>query len=251
MALRSLILSLARRVATAAERDDLFEQPGERPRAAPMEASPAAARRPGAAERVVRPGERRSDGRAAPAVVAAPLPKPAARTSAAAVPATVVPAAPVAVSRERPREGCAPVDLDGLIGMLRPSGRPLVVNHWATWCEPCVDELPRLVRAAAGCGELADFLGVSWDLFDNPGDASSRAKEVAAFADSAGVGYPSVLYTGAPEALFTALGLRDHRVPQTLVYAPDGRVVWHKTGVLEHDDVFPLISAVKSAAGTP
>ncbi len=251
MALRSLILSVARRMATAAERDDLFEQPGERPRAAPLEASPADARRPGAAERVVRPGERRSDTREASPVVASPLLKAAARTPGPAARPTSAPAASVAGNRERPREGCVPVDLDGLLGMLRPSGRPLVVNHWATWCEPCVDELPRLVRAAAGCGELADFLGVSWDLFDNPGDASSRAKEVAAFADSAGVGYPSVLYTGAPETLFSALGLDDHRVPQTLVYAPDGRVVWHKTGVLEHDDVFPLIAAVKSAAGTP
>jgi thiol-disulfide isomerase/thioredoxin len=134
---------------------------------------------------------------------------------------------------------------------LTPAGKPLVVNHWATWCEPCVDELPRLVRAAAGAGSLAEFLGVSWDLFDHPGDPVARAGQVAAFAESMGVGYPSVLYTGEPETLFEALGLEVRLVPQTFVIAPDGAVIWHKAGVLEHDDVFPLIAAVKAAARTP
>ena len=49
----------------------------------------------------------------------------------------------------RPATGCVPAGLEEARALLRPSGRSLVINHWATWCEPCVDELPRLVRAAA------------------------------------------------------------------------------------------------------
>jgi thiol-disulfide isomerase/thioredoxin len=146
-------------------------------------------------------------------------------------------------------DGCVPVDAAALVDALRPNRRPRVVNHWATWCEPCVEELPRLVRAAAGCGDAADFLGVSWDLFDHPGDPAPRAREVAAFADSMGVGYPSVLFIGTPEALFAACALAEHTVPQTLVLATDGRVVWHKHGTLEHDDVPSLVAAVRAAAG--
>lgn len=148
----------------------------------------------------------------------------------------------------RPAEGCVPVDRVALIAALVPSGKPLVVNHWATWCDPCVDELPRLVRAAAGLGSQADMIGVSWDLFDHPGDARQVAARVADFAASSGVGFPSVLFTGEPAELFAACGLDVELVPQTLVLAPDGRVVWHKKGVLTDDDVFPLIAAARSAS---
>jgi thiol-disulfide isomerase/thioredoxin len=154
-------------------------------------------------------------------------------------------AAPVAASR--PTEGCTPVDTDGLRAAMVPTGRPLVINHWATWCDPCVDELPRLVRAAAGIADLGEFIGVSWDLFDHPGKPDKVAKKVAQFADNAGVGYASVLFTGTPQELFAVCGFDVEQIPQTVVLAADGRVVYHKKGVIDHDDVFPLINAVKGA----
>ena len=269
MAIRDLLRRGAARLANALRHDDLFEQPGERPATPPLAQrapTPGNAGLPGAATRIVTPRTARAhahatdDRAAAPAAGSAPAPTPVAspRGEAAVPTRTATPgdAVPAAGSGSvtpfaRPREGCIPVDIGQLRGALVPGNRPLVVNHWATWCEPCVDELPRLVRAAAGCGDLAEFLGVSWDLFDHPGDAAARAKQVAAFAESMGVGYASVLYTGAPEDLFAACGLDVHLVPQTLVLAPDGRVVWHKAGILEHDDVFPLIAAVKAAPSRP
>ncbi len=130
---------------------------------------------------------------------------------------------------------------------ITPAGRALVVNHWAAWCDPCVDELPRLVRSAAGLADEAEFIGVSWDLFDHPGDPVRVARKVGAFAASSGVGYPSVLFTGAPAELFAACGLDVELIPQTLVLTPDGAVAWHKKGVLTDDDVFPLIAAVRAA----
>ncbi len=140
------------------------------------------------------------------------------------------------------------MDLAGLGAALAPAGKPLIVNHWATWCDPCVDELPRLVRAAAGLGNTAEFIGVSWDLFDHPGVPSKVAAKVASFASSSGVGFASVLFTGQPEELFRACGLDVHLVPQTIVFAPDGSVAWHKKGMLTDDDVFPLIAAAKGAS---
>lgn len=140
-----------------------------------------------------------------------------------------------------------PVDVAGLRAALVPAAKPLVVNHWATWCDPCVDELPRLVRAAAGLGPTAEFIGISWDLFDHPGKPAQVATRVAEFAASSGVGFPSVLFTGTPAELFEACGLDVELVPQTLVLAADGTVVWHKKGILTDDDVFPLIAAARGA----
>jgi thiol-disulfide isomerase/thioredoxin len=147
----------------------------------------------------------------------------------------------------RPSTGCVTADADALKALLRPGSKALVLNHWATWCEPCVDELPRLVRSAAGLADKAEFLGISWDLFQNSNPPEKVAQEVARFADNSGVGYGSVLFTGTPEELYALCGLDWHFVPQTLVIAPDGRVLYHKKGLLEDNDVFPLIQAAKSA----
>lgn len=225
---RNVALGIARLVAT----HDLFEKPSERSRTAPLNpvlpataASLLAAVQPVAASRATVPASVRAKTTVAPSVSG------------------------TSEESARPAEGCRPVTLEGLRRALAPNGKPLVVNHWASWCDPCVDELPRLVRAAAGVADIGDFLGLSWDLFDHPGNPDEVAARVAAFADSAGVGYASVLFVGEPKALFAELALDNELIPQTVVYAPDGTVAWKKNGVIEHDDVFPLIAAVKRAAG--
>ena len=230
-------------VARAVAQDDLFEKPGERGRTPPLpppggshtEAAPAAAAAGGAAV------ARDASAAAGPAAPARPRRGRVKGTAAASDLPVLDPV--------RPSTGCRPVSLAGLRAALAPAGKPLVINHWATWCDPCVDELPRLVRAAAGVADIGEFLGVSWDLFDHPADPEVAAKKVAAFADSVGVGYGSVLFVGDPKELFAALGLTSELIPQTHVIAPDGTVSWSKLGIIEHDDVFPLIRAVKAAAG--
>jgi thiol-disulfide isomerase/thioredoxin len=202
-----VLRSLLGQVSQRVSKDGLFEQSGERPPTAPME----------------------------PVRVAEPV------KSEPVKPQT----GKAAIGPVRPKDGCIPVDLAGLRAAISPGDRPLIVNHWATWCDPCVDELPRLVRAAAGLGNTAEFIGVSWDLFDHPGKPEKVAAKVASFAASSGVGFASVLFTGTPAELFAACGLDVELVPQTLVIATDGRVLWHKKGIITDDDVFPLIAAAK------
>jgi thiol-disulfide isomerase/thioredoxin len=268
MALPRVFRNVALQVARAVARNDLFEKPGERPRTPSLGASTGGAPVDVLAGAVIR-GAPSANGAALPVAPAALSDAPVRGTGAGrrkggkgkegapAAPgadasrgpssATAAPAASVPVAR--PSSGCIPVDLTGLKQVLTPNGKPIVVNHWATWCDPCVDELPRLVRSAAGVADIGEFLGLSWDLFDHPGDPAVVARKVAGFADSVGVGYGSVLFTGKPDELFSALNLSSQLIPQTHVIAPDGTVVWSKNGVIDHDDVFPLIKAVKAAAG--
>ena len=40
------------------------------------------------------------------------------------------------------------IDAAGLKAVMTPNGRPLLVNFWATWCDPCREEFPDLVKFA-------------------------------------------------------------------------------------------------------
>jgi thiol-disulfide isomerase/thioredoxin len=49
------------------------------------------------------------------------------------------------------------------------SGKPVLVNLWATWCAPCIEELPTLNRVASEVTGTAHVIALSQDLHDDPG----------------------------------------------------------------------------------
>ena len=70
---------------------------------------------------------------------------------------------------------------EALLAQLR--GTPVVVNVWATWCEPCKAEAPRLTAAHDRFGDRVQFLGV--DILDSRDSA-------AGFIADYGIEYPSL-----------------------------------------------------------
>ncbi len=104
----------------------------------------------------------------------------------------------------------AAVDLDGRpVSIGGDPARPTLVHFFASWCEPCEDELPALTRYAKAEGERVRLIGVA------VGEPASRAKTfVARF------GFPGPIAHDPEQAVARAFGVR--RLPATAVLTPSG-----------------------------
>ena len=97
----------------------------------------------------------------------------------------------------------------------------LVVNYWASWCAPCVEEIPafsRLQRQYAAQG--VQFVGIGIDNVEN----------MQAFVKATPISYPLLV---ADPAASQMPGLQIKGLPYTLVIGPDGRVQGSRLGRLD------------------
>ncbi len=124
----------------------------------------------------------------------------------------------------------AALDGTGRIESASWAGEVVVVNLWASWCAPCVEELPALEQFATTVSG-ARVVGIAVR------DSASLAR---GFARRAGVTYElGIDSSGAVARAFGLSGL-----PGTYVYGRFGDLVWSKAGQLESDDLRRLAAAV-------
>ncbi len=112
-------------------------------------------------------------------------------------------------------------------------GRWVVVNFWATWCAPCVKEIPDIAAFAKEQGDKVRVLGIALD-WDNE-------KQVLAFARKVGHSYPLVLGTEASEKSFGKM----KGLPTTIVYDPEGKVAYKKTGTVTRELLSRIVKGEK------
>lgn len=119
------------------------------------------------------------------------------------------------------------------VSLNRLTGRPTLVNLWATWCGPCREEMPFLQEAYARHGQQVRFLGV--DTQDDP----QAARWFLADLD---IGYPHVVDPDGE--LLRGLGVRG--LPVTLALDEDGQVVGRSVGQLTPEELEDLITMLLS-----
>ena len=103
-----------------------------------------------------------------------------------------------------------------------------IVNIWATWCVPCVAEMPELRTVAAAFGAEVSMTGVSMDDMI-PG---AKRESVAAFLDRQNIRYTNVYYKGNADDLSSYYHF-EGEIPVTIAFDAAGREVWRHQGPIK------------------
>jgi thiol-disulfide isomerase/thioredoxin len=114
-------------------------------------------------------------------------------------------------------------------------GNWVVINFWATWCAPCIAEMPEL-SAFIKSRKDVDGIGLAYEDTDR--------QEIVDFLDKNPVDYPiaQIDVDNPPPDFDTPRGL-----PTTYLIAPDGTLARQFLGPIKDKDLEQAIAAAKSA----
>ncbi|MFC5476177.1 TlpA family protein disulfide reductase [Paraherbaspirillum soli] len=107
-------------------------------------------------------------------------------------------------------------------------GKPLIVNFWATWCAPCVEEMPELNALQAEiAAKKIQIIGIGIDSHDN----------IAQFAQKYKIAYPLYVAGSGATALLRQFGNQAGGLPFTVLIGRDGAVKKLYLGSIKFDEL--------------
>lgn len=116
-------------------------------------------------------------------------------------------------------------------------GRVVVIDFWASWCDPCKEEMKYFVRAQQTYGDRLAVITISNELPD----------VAASYFRTWNIELPLVEDTsGAINRLYSI-----DKIPDTLVLDPDGRVSYVSVGGLSWDELKQAIDRAAGSGGAP
>jgi len=110
-------------------------------------------------------------------------------------------------------------------------GKWVLVNYWATWCPPCLEEIPDLIAMHGNRKNNIIVIGIALDY--------RTAKQVTDFAEGLLVNYPIVL--GNPQIVNQIGPIQG--LPTTYLYSPDGKMVAQQVGAITRASVENYIAS--------
>jgi thiol-disulfide isomerase/thioredoxin len=119
------------------------------------------------------------------------------------------------------------------MGSLR--GKPLLINFWATWCAPCVREMPEIDRF------FKDHAAKGWQVLGIAVDAPTPVRE---FLSKRPVGFPVALAGLEGTELMRSLGNDRGGLPFSIAFDATGRIVERKLGETSYDELVRWARAV-------
>lgn len=109
-------------------------------------------------------------------------------------------------------------------------GRWVLVNFWATWCPPCLEEIPDLIALH---NERKDIMviGVAMD-FSDPNEVMKFVKKMA-------ISYPTILGNRKIAAQLDEVSM----LPSTYFYDPEGKPAARKLGLITRESIEKFIDS--------
>ena len=130
------------------------------------------------------------------------------------------------------------------------SGKPFMINVWASWCGPCVSEMPDLDALSKEYGDRITMLGLMGDAVsvDTKGELflnQSEVDDARALYEKLGISYPSLI----PNALMMGLmgQIQMQYFPTTLFFNGEGYLVDMQVGSKGKEDWAQAIDQVLAA----
>jgi thiol-disulfide isomerase/thioredoxin len=123
-----------------------------------------------------------------------------------------------------------------VLEMARWRGQPLLVNFWATWCPPCVEELPLLNAFQREHGPQG------WQVI---GIAVDQPSAVQRFLQKLPLDFPVGIAGLGGAELSRSLGNAAGGLPYSLLWGRDGRVQERKLGQLSEKDLSRWLQALR------
>jgi thiol-disulfide isomerase/thioredoxin len=150
-------------------------------------------------------------------------------------------AASVSVFAQAAPSAAAPkvtqIDILALKRLVRPKDKPLLINFWATWCVPCREEYPDLVKIDQEYRGKIDFVTISLD------DLADKDTLVPQFLTEMKAEMPSyLLFTDGKDEAAMAVVSKDWTgaLPFTILFNQKGIILYSRQGKVK-------IEALKSA----
>ena len=142
------------------------------------------------------------------------------------------------VAVQKPLDFSFPDVNDRMLALSAWRGKVLVINFWATWCAPCLQEIPEFMKLQAEYqAQGLQFIGVAID----------EKQPVQEYLQRIAINYPVMLAGDAGITLSQELGNIINAVPFTLIVNQAGQIVFRQPGELSNARILEYVTPLLSS----